>query len=196
VGELFEKCVSKLQVSASQKLLSLHAVMRANPVRYSVSNGVLPTVVRGTRVEQPKDGSCLFHSIAWGVGDIHRCDTLSPGMQLRREIAAFIKSHPREQIANTAIEDWVQMISDQSAHAYAETLAYSDTWGGDLELAIATIIKDIRINVYERHEQEGNFRCIARFGPCDSAMSPRIVSVVYSKKPCRHYDALLVHDVD
>jgi len=146
-------------------------------------------IVSGLLIEQPKDGSCLFHSIAYGLRD-KVCS-----WELRRDMAAFIAAHPSEKIADTTIEEWVQMATGKSHQSYARSLAHPDTWGGDLELALATRIMDININVFEPQEAYGHFCCIASFGRPDRTELGSTVSVVYHAEPWRHYDALLVDAV-
>jgi len=196
VGALAERCTSMLNLtprlhmwpmsprscsSSPRKARSLFAEGNASGCNMS------GTIVSGTIVEQPKDGSCLFHSIAHGLDD-RTCSS-----ELRRDIAAFIAARPSEKIANTSIEDWVKMVTGQNHQSYAKLLADPDTWGGDLELAVATRIMDVNINVFEPQEPKGHFRCIASFGR--PGRPGGTVDVVYHSKPWRHYDALLVDDV-
>lgn len=147
------------------------------------------SIVSGRMVVQPKDGSCLFHSICFGLAN------KTSSADLRKAIATFIAAHPHEKIANTTVAEWVDMIAGQDAESYAELLSVSDAWGGELELAIATRILDISINVFEPSEPRGHFRCITSFGRLRKDPSGRTVSVVYHTEPVRHYDALLVDDI-
>lgn len=209
VGALAERYSPILHAMATQKLRN----WPMSPRSYQASPRSLNTrcffaeghaggcIVSGTLVEQPKDGSCLFHSIARGLSD-RTCSA-----ELRRGIAAFIAAHPSEKIANTTIEDWVKIIAGKNHRSYAKSLASPDTWGGDLELAVATRIMDININVFEQCQEEpkGHFRCIASFGrPAEAGLGETAnagqpvkptVNVVYHAKPARHYDALLVDNV-
>jgi len=52
-------------------------------------------------VRQPGDGSCLFHSMAYGLGG-------TSASSLRREIADWIAANPRLEIAETPVSDWVR----------------------------------------------------------------------------------------
>lgn len=52
-------------------------------------------------VRQPGDGSCLFHSMAYGLGG-------TSATSLRRDIADWIAAHPRHEIAETPVSDWVR----------------------------------------------------------------------------------------
>mmetsp|Transcript_143254 Transcript_143254/g.445282 ORF Transcript_143254/g.445282 Transcript_143254/m.445282 type:complete len:371 (-) Transcript_143254:287-1399(-) len=135
----------------------------------------------GIVVKQPEDGSCLFHSIAFGLGD------RTSGSMLRKQIVAFIVAHPSLKIANTTIREWIRMTSGKSPEAYTKEMTYRGTWGGALELAVAARIKGVNIDVYERFE--GRFRCITTF---KESPAGRTVNLLYSTEPCRHYDALLL----
>jgi len=181
-GALAERCATMLHMSPT---LPGSPRSRAYNMRRFIADGRAGgCIVNGTIVEQPKDGSCLFHSIAYGLGD----KTCS--VELRRDIAAFIAGHPSDKIANTTIQDWVKMVTGEDHYAYAEALADRNTWGGDLELAVATRIMDVNINVFEPQEVEGQFRCIASFGRPFRSGRGSTVSVVFH--PERHYDALLL----
>ena len=52
-------------------------------------------------VRQPGDGSCLFHSLSYGLRDG------SSASSLRREVAAFIAANPSLVIADSPLKDWV-----------------------------------------------------------------------------------------
>ena len=63
--------------------------------------------VRNPRViSQPGDGSCLFHSMNFGLG---RAGKAAGGAgQLRRAIATYLRSHPDTRIADTRVEEWIK----------------------------------------------------------------------------------------
>mmetsp|Transcript_4777 Transcript_4777/g.10291 ORF Transcript_4777/g.10291 Transcript_4777/m.10291 type:complete len:134 (-) Transcript_4777:265-666(-) len=59
-------------------------------------------VLRRARVvPQPGDGSCLFHSMSYGLGS-------GSASSLRREIGRFIDQNPKLMIAETPMKDWVK----------------------------------------------------------------------------------------
>lgn len=139
-------------------------------------------IVDGVLIRQPEDGSCLFHSIAYGLGDGAEAGAL------RAQIAECIGEKPTLQIAKTTIEEWVRLTAGTTTATYTQELSLQSTWGGALEMAVAAQIKGINIDVYERchHDQ---FRRISSFATADTT---RTVNVVYRTKPCRHYDALRI----
>jgi hypothetical protein len=83
-------------------------------------------VVASARVvRQPGDGSCLFHSLSYGLGDgtsasqvvLHCLCSLPPLphdslMQLRRELASFVLKHPDLEIADDPLKDWIAWDSE------------------------------------------------------------------------------------
>jgi hypothetical protein len=92
------------------------------------SDGGNVVATSGRVVRQPGDGSCLFHSLSYGLADgtsasqvipqclIHPpppptlpCDGL---LQLRRELASFVLKHPDLEIADDPLKDWVAWDSD------------------------------------------------------------------------------------
>jgi len=137
-------------------------------------------LVEGVLVEQPEDGSCLFHSIAYGVGK--GCEAKG----LRKEVASFIELQSKSSISGTSIEEWVTMTEGTSPQEYAKDLLNPFTWGGALEIAIAAKIKSVNINVYEA-SSNGKFKLISTF---TEPSAQRTVDVVYRTKPSKHYDAL------
>lgn len=140
-------------------------------------------LVEAIVIKQPEDGSCLFHSIAYGLGDDTSAETL------RKQIVAFIVAKPSLNIANTTIKEWIGMTSGKSPGEYTRELTYKGTWGGALELAIAARIKGVNIHVYERCG--GKFRRITAFGEHSAS---RTVNILYNTEPCRHYDALYIRN--
>ena len=57
----------------------------------------------GKVVRQPGDGSCLFHSISYGLRDG------SDANSLRAEICQFIQRNPEYKISETPLSDWVKV---------------------------------------------------------------------------------------
>eukprot|EP00658_Telonema_sp_P-2_P031487 TRINITY_DN2354_c0_g1_i1.p1 TRINITY_DN2354_c0_g1~~TRINITY_DN2354_c0_g1_i1.p1 ORF type:complete len:198 (+),score=9.96 TRINITY_DN2354_c0_g1_i1:157-750(+) len=82
------------------------------------------TLVNARVVRQPGDGSCLFHSLAHGVGS-------SGANSLRRDIANFIQKNPNLLIAETPLKDWVRWDSGSSVNSYASRMRHSGglDWG-------------------------------------------------------------------
>ena len=101
------------------------------------SDGGNVVVTSARVVRQPGDGSCLFHSLSYGLADgtsasqvIPQC--LSPPapaplppppppppslpcdgvLQLRRELASFVLKHPDLEIADDPLKDWVAWDSE------------------------------------------------------------------------------------
>jgi len=142
-------------------------------------------LVVGRIVAQPADGSCLFHSIAYGLNNG------TTGAKLRKEIAAFIRQHPTYKIADTSIAEWVKFATGQNVHVYARQLGQTRTWGGALEMALAGKLKLVNIHVYE-HNSQGGFRCITTFRIPEATHT---VHMVYHTLPYKHYDALVIDRV-
>ena len=67
-------------------------------------------------VRQHGDGSCLFHSMSYG---------LSSGLsvsKLRAEVCAYIRKNPNLLISETPLKDWVKWDSGSSVEEYARYL--------------------------------------------------------------------------
>jgi hypothetical protein len=150
----------------------------------------LKSLKGATVVRQPGDGSCLFHSLSYGLGN------MDPA-RLRADIATFVASHPDVPISGTPIRDWVLWDSGLDVAAYAARMKTGNHWGGAIELAVCARVKDVCIDVYESGDDRV-FRCISSFCnggaaaplPAASTRRPesRTVNVLYTGRV--HYDAL------
>mmetsp|Transcript_116850 Transcript_116850/g.330596 ORF Transcript_116850/g.330596 Transcript_116850/m.330596 type:complete len:426 (-) Transcript_116850:120-1397(-) len=137
-------------------------------------------------VSQPPDGSCLFHSLSYGLDDG------SDAASLRTEISDFIALNPDLAIAGTALKDWVKFDSGGGVDAYAADVA-GGTWGGGIELEVFVRLKSVTVHVYEGCP--GGYRRICVFDGGPKAV--RTLSVLYRDRGSRgmeHYDALLLDD--
>jgi hypothetical protein len=136
-------------------------------------------VVRGGRcVKQPGDGSCLFHSLCYGLNDG------SSARRLREELASFIARNPKLSIAGDTLEEWVQWDSNSSASSYARRMS-TGGWGGGLEMAACSLMKRVNVHVYQRGG--GGYKRISCFDcpqPAD-----KTINVLYQGGV--HYDAFV-----
>lgn len=136
-------------------------------------------IVRNARVvRQPGDGSCLFHSLSFGLSDESSAKTL------RRDICGFIAKHPDETIAGTALKDWIYYDSGGTVESYAQRMSQG-TWGGGIEMAALTKMRNVNVHVYEKFD--GGYRRISAF---ESPGAQKTVSVLYQGR--MHYDAIVV----
>lgn len=127
--------------------------------------------IRNARiVRQPGDGSCLFHSMSYGL-----CDG-STAASLRSEICSFIKHNPHFKICDTPLSDWVQWDSGSSCAEYARMMSRG-AWGGGIEMACLAQIKNSNVHVYE-HTSYG-FKRISAFDYPESPESKKTVRVLY-----------------
>eukprot|EP00602_Paraphysomonas_sp_CaronLab_P013768 CAMPEP_0185040072 /NCGR_PEP_ID=MMETSP1103-20130426/37692_1 /TAXON_ID=36769 /ORGANISM="Paraphysomonas bandaiensis, Strain Caron Lab Isolate" /LENGTH=218 /DNA_ID=CAMNT_0027579221 /DNA_START=205 /DNA_END=861 /DNA_ORIENTATION=+ len=137
-------------------------------------------VIRNGRViRQPGDGSCLFHSMSYGLRDG------SSASSLRREICAFIVRHPKMEIADTPLSDWIRWDSGGSVGSYTRRMSMG-AWGGGIEMAAVSMMRGVNIHVYERSGL--GFTRISAFDHPDSPETKKTVRVLYCGGV--HYDAL------
>jgi len=129
-------------------------------------------------VRQPGDGSCLFHSMSFGLtggrSSYHQ----------REELAAFIEANPNRKIAGDTIEEWVRWDANISSTQYARRIAHSG-WGGGIEMACCSILKNANVHVYET-TKNAQFKRISCF---DVPRPSRTIHVLYQGGV--HYDALI-----
>mmetsp|Transcript_116053 Transcript_116053/g.231346 ORF Transcript_116053/g.231346 Transcript_116053/m.231346 type:complete len:415 (-) Transcript_116053:56-1300(-) len=145
-------------------------------------------VLRNARaVRQPGDGSCLFHSLCFGLNRLNRAAGRRNGNcaadVLRREIAHFIEQNPNLEISGDTLEEWIRWDANTSCNAYARRMAHTG-WGGGIEMAACSRLKSVSVHVYERL-RTGEFRRISCF---DHPSSKCTVHVLYQGGV--HYDAL------
>jgi len=133
-------------------------------------------------IPQPGDGSCLFHSVSYGLKS-------TSATRLRAEIADFIASSPDMLIADNPIKDWVLWDSGLDVKAYAKTMRTGSRWGGAVELAVCAQLKAVAIHIYEKGAR--GFARISAFGE-DTCSKPKlqVVNLHYGGRV--HYDALEV----
>jgi len=141
-------------------------------------------VLRNARtIKQPGDGSCLFHSLCFGLSrtGVGRYEAYS----LRREIARFIEENPHLEISGDTLEEWIRWDANTSSTAYARRIAVSG-WGGGIEMAACSRLKNVSVHVYEPCRSGGGYRRISCF---DHPQAKSTVHVLYQGGV--HYDALL-----
>lgn len=132
---------------------------------------------KGRVVRQPGDGSCLFHSLAYGMRG-------TSASALRRSIAGFIGKNGAMMIADSPLSDWVKWESNSSCGSYARRMARGG-WGGAIEMAACSRLKSINVHVYER--SRGGFKRISCFNVSGAS---KTVHVLYGGRV--HYDALVL----
>ena len=132
-------------------------------------------------IKQPGDGSCLFHSMSYGLKDG------SNASALRASICDFIRKNPTLRISDTPLSDWVKWDSGTSVSDYASRMSRG-SWGGGIEMASVSKMKGVNVHVYERCS--GGFKRISAFDHPDNAESRKVVRVLYCGGV--HYDALVL----
>jgi hypothetical protein len=135
--------------------------------------------VRGQPVRQPGDGSCLFHSMSYGLS---RAGISTNASALRRDLCAFIARNPEIEVADTPLKDWVKWDSGQSVQQYASRMA-TGGWGGAIEMAACALCKGCCVHVYERSGSQ--YKRISSFGERGAT-----INVLYGGRV--HYDALVI----
>jgi hypothetical protein len=121
-------------------------------------------------VRQPGDGSCLFHSMSYGLADGSNANSL------RREICSYIDSNPKTNIADTPIRDWVKWDSNSSVSEYVRKMSRG-AWGGGIEMACTSLLKGVNIHVYER--SSAGYVRISAFDHPDQPERRKTVRVLY-----------------
>jgi len=157
---------------------------KEHPARLGSSGGNF--VLRGAQVvRQPGDGSCLFHSLAFGLQKYG--DRYVSAWSLRKELASFIQRNPKLEIAGDTLQEWVSWDANTTVPAYAAKMAHGRAWGGGIEIAAASLCKQANIHVYE--QKGGEIRRISCFD-YPGRKTNRFIHILYQGG--MHYDALRV----
>ena len=61
-------------------------------------------------VNQPPDGSCLFHSLCYGLRAAGRAGGAGSAGSLRAECARFVMRNPTQKIAGTPLASWIKCV--------------------------------------------------------------------------------------
>eukprot|EP00928_Gymnodinium_smaydae_P074228 TRINITY_DN57297_c0_g1_i1.p1 TRINITY_DN57297_c0_g1~~TRINITY_DN57297_c0_g1_i1.p1 ORF type:complete len:440 (-),score=59.17 TRINITY_DN57297_c0_g1_i1:57-1376(-) len=131
-------------------------------------------------VRQPGDGSCLYHSLAFGL------DEYVTGHQLRRQLALFVYQNPGLTISGDTVEEWVRWDSGLTCQQYAKRQALSG-WGGGIEIAACSILKRVNVHVYECRTP-GNTAEYKRISCFDFPQATKTIHILYMGG--MHFDAL------
>lgn len=121
-------------------------------------------------IRQPEDGSCLFHSLSYGLGGGYSAT------RLRSEICSFIQANPQLLISETPLKDWVKWDSGTSVSDYIRKMSRG-SWGGGIEMACLSQMKQVNVHVYERSGM--GFKRISAFDVPVNTESRPIIRVLY-----------------
>eukprot|EP00747_Dinoflagellata_sp_TGD_P168205 gnl/TRDRNA2_/TRDRNA2_194048_c0_seq1.p1 gnl/TRDRNA2_/TRDRNA2_194048_c0~~gnl/TRDRNA2_/TRDRNA2_194048_c0_seq1.p1 ORF type:complete len:397 (-),score=31.94 gnl/TRDRNA2_/TRDRNA2_194048_c0_seq1:109-1254(-) len=135
-------------------------------------------------VQMPGDGTCLFHSVAYGLRNLGFSED---GHNIRQRVARFISENPECEISGTPLRSWVEWDSQATVAAYAQRISAGNQWGGGIEMAACAKIFSVDVVVYER-DRDWNFRRISDF-LADSSKPRGSVLLLYSGRA--HYDSLV-----
>jgi len=90
------------------------------------------------------------------------------------------------EIAGDTIEEWIRWDSSSTVADYARRMAMSG-WGGGIEMAACSLLKNVNVHVYENARGAGNeFKRISCF---DCPNASKTIHVIYQGGV--HYDALV-----
>jgi len=156
---------------------------RKSPLQMGRNGGKL--IIRGGQaVPQPGDGSCLYHSLCFGLNG-GRPSGRSMAFQLRKELAQFVQQNPQVKISGDTLEEWVRWDANASVASYTRRMA-TGGWGGGIEMAACSLLKRVNVHVYERR-RGGGFERISCFD--SPTPTQRTIHVLYQGGV--HYDALV-----
>eukprot|EP00931_Biecheleriopsis_adriatica_P090789 TRINITY_DN64717_c0_g1_i1.p1 TRINITY_DN64717_c0_g1~~TRINITY_DN64717_c0_g1_i1.p1 ORF type:complete len:505 (-),score=89.44 TRINITY_DN64717_c0_g1_i1:8-1522(-) len=160
---------------------------KKGPVGMGKSGGKL--VIRSARpVRQPGDGSCLFHSLCFGLSGGRKSGG-GEATQLRRDLANFIAKNPRLEISGDTLEEWVRWDARSSVHEYTRRMAVGG-WGGGIEMAACALLKKVNVHVYETLRGGRGYERISCFEP-PQGPARQTIHVLYQGGV--HYDALVLN---
>lgn len=154
---------------------------RKNPLEMG-GNGGNFILKRARLIRQPGDGSCLFHSLCYGLQRVK--NEHGHASSLRRELMHFIRRNAQLEIAGDTIEEWVKWDSRSSVNSYAQRMSVQG-WGGGIEMAACSRLKNVNVHVYESRRSDQGFKRISCF---DCPEARKTIHVLYQGGV--HYDAI------
>lgn len=161
--------------------------------RHGMGHSGRPILLRrGHIVRQPGDGSCLFHSLRYGLAQqCDRAGRVPSSHDLRRQLAEWVTSHAQLRIADTPLAMWVKWDTGLAPRAYAARMSRSG-WGGGIEMAACSHLMGVNVWVYEKCS--GGFERISCFdAPSSKGNGARgihtTIHILYGGGV--HYDALV-----
>jgi len=144
-------------------------------------------------VRQPGDGGCLFHSMAYGLDQGFQRGS---ARSLRAAIVAHMQKNPKLRISETALEDWVKWDAGSTVAAYAQKMARGECWGGGIEMAACSHLKQVNIHVYTAnvHQEKGHggYRRVAQFDHQGADVATDVQTICLLYQGGIHFDALVV----
>ena len=161
-------------------------------------------ILRSARViPQPGDGSCLFHSLGYGMGG------RANAREIRRDICNFVERNGDLVIADSPLQvgdfppslhtvlrplpvvaqpvallwqEWIKWDGGGSVSSYARRMSIGG-WGGGIEMAAFSQMKRVNVHVYEKCSS--GYKRISAFNVPGASQT---VKVLY--RGGVHYDAL------
>ena len=109
--------------------------------------------------------SCLFDSLSYLLKDDLREHNIT---DLREAVCNFMEDSSNKKIKGVKIKDWVSYSSDLPTKEYINHMRDNGEWGGGTEIAVASKMFNVIINVLYRGEQ------IAKFDSCNRNPSKEI----------------------
>ena len=119
--------------------------VRSSPAarRKTLGEDSRPVFLRAAHVErQPGDGSCLYHSLCFGLGLFEG----GAAAALRRELASWMARNADTELAGSPLREWVLWDSGCSVEAYAARMQRWGEWGGALEMALFARLKSCNVH--------------------------------------------------
>ena len=131
-------------------------------------------------VSIPGDGNCLFHAFCHFIRDA------SPEL-LRKACVEYVVKNADQHFNDTTWKEWIRGFGFSTVNSYREYLNDPQNWGGQLEIAILSIIYGLHTHVYKK---SGETYELIMTATCDEAEHiGGDVHLLYSGRV--HYDVLV-----
>ena len=154
----------------------------------------------GQVMKQPGDGSCLFHSLLYGLlqlparfRTLQSSRTVSEGScdELRRGLADWVALNSTMEVEGMQISTWIDAEKKESVVDYVDRMRKPNEWGGSIEMTACSRLLGVNVWVYQRAGRRG-FRRTHAFDAIGA--SEQTVHVLYNGRT--HYDALVPDEAE
>ena len=148
--------------------------------------------------KQPKDNSCLFHSLAYGLNGLELPTSAYEGQtnyfgpfnaqQLRSDLVSWMKRNKDTVIEKGyTLKKQIEGAENKSFEEYVKKMEKPTEWGGEIEMYAFSKRYGINVHVYEHDKESENFKLLQEYNH-DHGPNTNTIYVLYVNG--NHYDAL------
>ena len=126
----------------------------------------------------PKDGNCLFASLAFGLRKLKGLNI--DAASVREEIAEFYTKNLELRLNDGTLEEWMRR-SEHCINCYIKKISKNGIWGSHMEIVMASLRFNIKINIWTYNTKISEFTPIETISPKNILGKSKIISELTEK---------------